>query len=218
MRNKEKQGQPARFEFGAVPLDLSIPSSVYAPSDDTEMLALAALERVPARAAVLEIGTGSGAVILSLAKSGKKFSKLAAVDIEKDAVETAKNNAAANSISSVKFVQSDLFESLPSASRFDFILFNPPYLPTADLDKVKGSLNSALDGGQDGLKTVRRFFAGADQHLSPGGKILMVVSSLQPKDKLEALLQKHHFARRSLSSKSFFFERLEVWELEQKAK
>ncbi len=206
------------FEFGAVSLDLSIPSSVYLPSDDTEMLALAALEQVPAGSSVLEIGTGSGVVILSLAKNKKKFSKLAAVDIEPSAVETAKKNAKENKIDFVQFVQSNLFDSLPANSKFDFILFNPPYLPTADLDKVKGSLNSALDGGTDGLDVVRRFLAEAGEHLTQGGKILIVVSSLQPKDKLEKILAEHRFLHRSLSSKSFFFEKLEVWMLEQRTK
>ena len=223
MRKKEKPAQPpaglpARFEFGAVPLELSIPSSVYLPSDDTEMLAQAAVENVPAGSSVLEIGTGSGAVILSLAKSGKKFGELMTVDIEPSAIEAAKNNAKTNKIDSAGFCVSDLFDSLPARSRFDFILFNPPYLPTSKMDKVKGSLNSALDGGPDGLRVVRRFLAEAGSHLVPGGKILLIVSSLQPKEKLEALLQKHHFAYHSLSSKSFFFERLEVWMLIQKAK
>lgn len=218
MRKKEKAGPPARFEFGAVQLNLSIPSSVYAPSDDTESMALAALEQVPAGVAVLEIGTGSGAVILSLAKTGKKFKELTAVDIEPSVIETAKKNAAGNGVSSVRFLQSDLFSGLSTSDKFDWVLFNPPYLPTSKMDKVKGSLNSALDGGPDGLRVVRRFLAEAGLHLAPGGKILMVVSSLQPKGKLGVLLQKHHFACRSLSSKSFFFEKLEVWELSQTPK
>ena len=202
-----------RFEVGKLMLELFVPSNVYCPSDDTEMLAEAALSCVPANSSVLEVGTGSGAVILALAKSGKKFEKLVAVDVEKEAVEAAKTNAKKNRIDSVEFICSDLFESLPASSRFDFILFNPPYLPTAKLDKVAGSLNSALDGGRDGLRVVRRFLADAGAHLAPGGKILLVVSSLQPKDKLQGLLAKNHFAHNSLLSKSFFFERLEVWEL-----
>lgn len=213
MRKKEKPGPPARFEFGAVLLDLSIPSSVYEPSDDTESMALAALEQVPAGSSVLEIGTGSGAVILSLAKSGKTFGKLIAVDIEPSAIEAAKKNAKANGMSSVHFLQSDLFSGLSANDKFDWILFNPPYLPTSKMDKVKGSLNSALSGGPDGLRVVRRFLAEAGPHLAPSGKILLIISSLQQKEKLEALLQKHHFTYHSLSSKSFFFEKLEVWML-----
>ena len=204
----------ASFEAGTIGLELSVPSSVYTPSDDTEMLAQAALENVPVRSSVLEIGTGSGAVILSLAKSGKKFSKMVAVDVEKDAVETAKSNAKKNKIDFVQFVQSDLFDSLPANSKFDFILFNPPYLPTAEIDKVAGSLNSALDGGPDGLRVVRRFLAEAGGHLRPNGHVLLIISSLQPKEKLEALVLRHGFSSRSLSSKSFFFEKLEVWLLQ----
>ncbi|VVB56799.1 putative S-adenosylmethionine-dependent methyltransferase [uncultured archaeon] len=208
-----------KFDFGPVSLLLTIPSSVYLPSDDTEMLAQAAQSQVPPGSSVLEIGTGSGAVILSLAKSGKKFKQLVAVDLNPDAVETAKKNAKENEIDSksVSFLQSDLFSSLPASSKFDFILFNPPYLPTSKLDKVKGALNSALDGGPDGLKTVRPFLAEAGKHLAPGGNILLVVSSLQPKDKLQALLARHPFSHSVLLSKSFFFEKLEIWELSQKA-
>ena len=202
-----------RFEAGRLSLELFVPSSVYSPSDDTEMLAETALMDITANSSVLEVGTGSGAVILTLAKTGKKFKTLVALDIEKDAVVAAGENAKKNGIDSVKFIQSDLFDSLPASSHFDWILFNPPYLPTSKLDKVKGSLNSALDGGPDGLRVVRRFLAEAGGHLSLGGKILLIVSSLQPKDKLEALLAKNHFAHQSLSSKSFFFEKLEVWEL-----
>ncbi|MCL6088925.1 MAG: methyltransferase [Candidatus Marsarchaeota archaeon] len=206
-----------RFEAGAIGLELSIPSSVYSPSDDTELLAESAIEKAQPGSSILEIGTGSGAVILSLAKSGKRFKELVAVDSEPAAVEAAKTNAKKNKIESVRFLQSDLFAALPARSLFDLILFNPPYLPTAKLDKVKGSLNSALDGGPDGLKVVRRFLVKAGRHLAPNGKILLVISSLQPKDKLEALLSRHGFSHHPLSSKSFFFERLEVWELSVKS-
>jgi release factor glutamine methyltransferase len=203
-----------RFDIGAIRLELADSPLVYAPSDDTELLASAALAAAVSGSSILEIGTGSGAVILSLAKSGQMFKALVAVDISKEAVETAKANAKKNGVPSaaVRFLQSDLFASLPS-SRFDLILFNPPYLPTAHSDKVKGSLNLALDGGRDGLKTVRRFLAEAGHFLAPDGRILLVVSSLQPQDKLEALLLQHHFAYNSLSSQSFFFERLQIWEL-----
>lgn len=204
-----------RFEVGRVVLELSDSSSVYSPSDDTQMLAEAAIAQVGPSSSILEIGTGSGAVIISLAKSGRKFSSLVAVDISLEAIKTARANAKKNGVPAraVQFLQSDLFSSLSVSSRFDFILFNPPYLPTKNTDKVRGSLNLALDGGRDGLKTVRPFLAKAKKHLALNGRILLVVSSLQPKDKLEALLQKNHLSYRSLSSQSFFFEQLEIWEL-----
>ncbi|VVC01930.1 putative S-adenosylmethionine-dependent methyltransferase [uncultured archaeon] len=202
-----------RFEVGGVALELVDSSSDYAPSDDTQMLPETALTNAHDGYSVLEIGTGSGAVILTLAKSSVKFTSLVAVDINADAVKTARANAKANKIESVKFFQSDLFASLPASSHFNLILFNPPYLPTANADKVAGSLNAAFDGGRDGLKVVRRFLARVGKHLAPSGHILLVVSSLQPKDKLEKLLVQHHFSYCMLSSQSFFFENLQVWEL-----
>ncbi len=202
-----------RFVSGSVSLELIVPTCVYISSDDTELLAAAALQQAKAGQSFLEIGTGSGAVILALAKSGKDFSQMAAVDISKEAVRAAKENAKDNGISCVRFLLSDLFDALPASSKYDLLLFNPPYLPTSKQDKVKGLLNAALDGGPDGLKIVRKFLAQAGAHLAPQGKILLVVSSLQPKDKLKVLMEKYHFSHLCLESKSFFFEKLEVWEL-----
>lgn len=209
----------AIFEFRSVRLELDIPPSVYEPSDDTRMLSEATMARCTGE--VLELGCGSGAVSIALAKQKNKNQKLEilACDISPEAIAAAKKNAAKNKIKNkIRFVASDLFSAVPASKKFDWILFNPPYLPTAKAEKVKGALNAALDGGPDGLRVVRKFLAQAKKHLQPKGRILLVVSSLQPQDKLLALLAAQGFAYRIVAQEHFFFEKLQVWEMEQRAK
>ncbi len=204
------------FEVGNISLQLDIPAGVYAPSDDTQMLAEAALREIVPLAMgrpihVLEIGCGSGAVSLALAKAGKCKS-IMACDISEEAVKAAKRNAAKNKIKAkIEFVVSNLFSAIPTSKKFDFILFNPPYLPTAATDKVKGKLNAALDGGKDGLKTVQPFLERAGAHMNKGGRILLVVSSLQPKERLVEIIESHRLAHKILAEQSFFFEKLQIW-------
>ncbi len=197
------------FECRGHALCLCVPNSVYPPSDDSQLLAQAALDACSGD--VLEMGCGSGAVSLLLALGGK-CAKIVALDLNPEAVSCAKANAKKNKIGGKKinFVVSDLFSSFPPSSRFDFILFNPPYMPTEGKETLSGHINHAFDGGKDGLDTVARFLAQAKNHLAPGGKILLVISSLQPKEKLDKLLARNGFHAEVLAEKRFFFEKLQV--------
>ncbi len=200
------------FELRGHSLLLRVPSSVYAPSDDSALLASVALDACFGD--VLEVGCGSGVVGILMALEGKCGS-LTLLDINPQAVACAKENARKNKIGAkkIKFICSDLFARLPASSHFDFILFNPPYLPTADGERFSGKINHAFDGGKDGLEAVAQFLARVKKHLAPGGKILLVASSLQPRAKLDKLLAKNKFSSKSLARESFFFEKLEVLEL-----
>ncbi|MFH1095274.1 MAG: HemK2/MTQ2 family protein methyltransferase [Candidatus Micrarchaeota archaeon] len=180
------------FESRGHSLLLRVPSSVYAPSDDSALLASVALDACFGD--VLEVGCGSGVVGILLALEGKCDS-LTLLDINPQAVACAKENARKNKIGAkIKFICSDLFVRLPASSHFDFILFNPPYLPTMQDEKLPGRINRAFDGGKDGLEAVAGFLARVKKHLAPGGKILLVASSLQPKEKLDKLIEKTDFA------------------------
>jgi len=92
--------------------------------------------------------------------------------------------------------------------KFDYILFNPPYLPTTKSDKIKGKLNLALDGGKDGRKVLDRFLKEFDRYLKPGGKIYLVHSSLSNWEKTKMILKKKGFGAKILEEQAFFFEKI----------
>lgn len=176
---------------------------VYEPAEDTFLL----MDSVSGirNKECLEIGTGSGMVASLLAKSGNNVT---ATDIEKIAVSCAKNNAKLNGVS-VKFKQADLFQEIKG--KFDVIIFNPPYLPTEAEDRVKGPLNTALDGGADGMAVTGRFLETAPQFLAPKGEIYVMISSLSPPDAIEKALS--GFEHKVVGRCKHFFEEIRCYRL-----
>jgi release factor glutamine methyltransferase len=169
-------------------LTLGVTPDVLIPRPDTECLvenALADLSRIRAslkRApSVLELATGSGAVILSLAADSPD-GRFFASDISIPALNVASANARCADISDrVLFFASDWFAAVNHGSAlFDMILVNPPYIPTADIPGLAPEIidyepRSALDGGGDGLDHIRHIIIEAGRFLSPGGLLLMEI-------------------------------------------
>jgi len=186
--------------YGA--LVLRVPDSVYRPAEDSLMLADAAAKL---HGDVLEIGCGSGIASLSAAKAG---CTVFGVDINPEAVECAGGNARNNNIKNAEFARSDLFSAVSPSKKFDGILFNPPYLPTSKEERIKGNLNRAFDGGEDGRAVLDRFLAEFDSHLKPGGTLLLVQSSLNDEKKTEAALRSLGYKIEVAAQENFFFERL----------
>lgn len=180
---------------------LEVPDDVYAPSDDSFLLADAAAFL---RGSVLEIGCGSGIASLSCAKAHSDNLVLG-VDISPSAVKAAKMNADRNMVPNALFTVSDLFSKV-GVQRFDAILFNPPYLPTDDSEVVKGPLNHAFDGGADGRKVLDRFLSEFDPYLKPGGTLLLIQSSLNGVEKTQSVLEGKGYKVRMMDSENFFFE------------
>ncbi|MCQ1538057.1 methyltransferase [Methanocalculus taiwanensis] len=143
-----------------------IPPQVYSPAEDTVLLLNASLRIVSPSDRVLEIGTGSGAIAAALMDFG---ATVAATDINPLAASYAYRRG-------VPVIRCNLFEGIRGS--FDLILFNPPYLPTAPDERIDDWLEYALDGGEDGRETIRRFLAAAPAFLSSNGKILLLISSL----------------------------------------
>ena len=163
--------------------ELRVHPEVYEPAEDSFALA----KHVPAFAKgdVLDMGTGSG--ILSIVASNEGTSLLG-VDVNPLAVENARFNSELNG-SGCEFTESDLFTELES--KFDLIMFNPPYLPTAEGEDVMGQINKAWDGGSNGREVIDRFLADAPDFLAPKGAILTLASSLSGiKETVEALRKK----------------------------
>ena len=167
-------------------LSFEVSPAVLIPRPDTETLVVAALDALKGVAAprILDLGTGSGCVAVSLAHA-LKAAGVTAVDVSPDALATARRNAAAHGVAErVVFLEGDLFAPLPPAASFDAIVSNPPYIapsefPALAVDVRDHEPRVALDGGPDGLSFYRRIAADAAKFLSPGGSLLVEIGSTQ---------------------------------------
>ncbi|MBD5555109.1 MAG: peptide chain release factor N(5)-glutamine methyltransferase [Roseburia sp.] len=161
-------------------LKFKVNSNVLIPRQDTETLVEEALKIVRPGMRVLDLCTGSGCVIVSIlhnAGGNAGGVKGYAVDISKQALIVAKENAKQNDVT-VNFERSDLFDNV--TGKFDVIVANPPYIPTAEIAKLMPEVRDfepteALDGKEDGLYFYRKMVEECGNYLNPGGKILFEI-------------------------------------------
>lgn len=153
------------------------------PRPETEQLVEIALELLRERPApaVLDVGTGSGVIALTLALE-LPTAAVTATDLSNDALALAEQNAAKLDASGrVRFIHGDLLP--PDAGPFDLIAANLPYIPSAEIDglapEVLRDPRSALDGGPDGLDLIRRLIADAPARLAAGGALLLEIGAGQ---------------------------------------
>lgn len=145
---------------------------VLIPRQDTELLVLEAEKKIRPGAAVLDMCTGSGCIIISLARRCR-ISAFAA-DISEGALAVAQENAAALQ-ADVAFFKSNLFEAVEG--KYDCIVSNPPYIASGEIPRLMPEVRDyepviALDGSADGLQFYRRIAANAKKFLKPGGWVL----------------------------------------------
>ncbi len=172
-------------------LELYITKDVLIPRPETELIVeiVADIARGKEGLNVLDIGTGSGAIAVSIAKYSPGTSVIA-TDISEKALETAKNNAVKHKVEDrVSFEKADLF---PAKGSFNIIVSNPPYIPTDSINSLQPEVKdfepvSALDGGIDGLDVYRRLIAGAAPYLNDNGHLILEVGQGQSKQVLEML-------------------------------
>jgi release factor glutamine methyltransferase len=147
---------------------------VFRPRSDTWMLARELVAGLPGPGAnVLELCTGSGAVALEAAAAG---ADVTAVDLSRRSVATVRLNARLRGLQ-VRALRGSLFEPV-AGRRFDLIATNPPYVPATSDNLPAHGAARAWDAGRDGRALIDPICAAAADHLSPGGAILMVHSSL----------------------------------------
>ena len=144
------------------------------PRPETELVAEAALAALPDGGAALDLCTGSGCIAVSLAL-GRKGARVTAVEISREALALARENALALG-AEVDLLEGDLYAPLPAGERFHVVVSNPPYVPSGELAglsrEVQREPRLALDGGPDGLDVLRRVVAGAPAVLLPGGTLV----------------------------------------------
>ena len=159
--------------------------AVLVPRPETELLveSVAKAAAGVGAASLLDLGTGSGAIIVSLLELLPQAAGTA-VDISAAALAVAGENAEAIGVSSrLTLVESDLFAGLPAGQAFDIIVSNPPYIPAADIAGLAADVQreprGALDGGSDGLDFYRRIAAGCGTWLKPDGLLAFEVGISQ---------------------------------------
>ena len=157
---------------------------VFRPPSDSWLLARVMRERGPARGArALDVFTGSGVLAVAAGQAGAR--EVTAIDISRRAALCARVNGRLNGVR-VRALRGDVFAPVRWQA-FDLITANPPYVP-GDQVPAAGAAR-AWEGGRTGRVLVDRFAAGVAEHLTPGGAVLMVVSSLTGEDETLAALR-----------------------------
>ncbi|MDR2349102.1 MAG: peptide chain release factor N(5)-glutamine methyltransferase [Deltaproteobacteria bacterium] len=166
-------------EFHGIPF--KVDSRVLVPRPETELIADEVLRLArktgDPKPSILDIGTGSGAIAVTLAKKLPE-SFVTASDLSPDALAAARENAEANGLANIAFILADLTDPpFPEDGEFDFVLANLPYVSSAEMAKLPPDVKNhepamALDGGPDGLDLYRRLVPKTKKLLKPGGRAL----------------------------------------------
>ena len=191
-------GEPIAYIVGKrefFGLDFAVSDAVLIPRPDTELIVELAIERLPAQGRLLDMGTGSGAIAVSVAHS-RPDATVTALDLSEAALAVARANAAANGVP-VRFLQSDWFGALQPDEGFALIASNPPYIAAGDDHLSQGDLRfepaGALTDHADGLSALRIIIAGAPDYLLPDAWLLLEHGYDQA-ESVRALLAQHGYA------------------------
>ncbi|MDA0336490.1 MAG: peptide chain release factor N(5)-glutamine methyltransferase [bacterium] len=190
-------GRPLQYitgDAGFRLLDLQVDERVLVPRPETEILveeALAFLGEQPA-GEVLDVGCGSGAIAVSIARECQA-ARVLATDLSAPALAVARGNAERHGVQDrIRFLCADLLVPMGADARFAAIVSNPPYIASADIAALQPEVRDhephlALDGGVDGLDVIRRLVPLAAAHLLAAGRVFIEVGAGQSAD-VEALL------------------------------
>jgi release factor glutamine methyltransferase len=207
-------GEPLQYILGHQEfwsIDFKVDPRVLIPRPETELLVKQSLSTLSEASLVqtpfvLEIGTGSGAIAISLAKEVRDIF-IAATDISREALLLAKENAkSAGVLHRISFVNADLlgpFRYLRDQEPFDLIVSNPPYIDRSEIQRLAREIRdyepiAALDGGEDGMEFYRRIISQAPSYLRRGGWLLLEVGEGQGEKVADQLERSGYFLRPQL--------------------
>ena len=209
-----KKSSSLKFRFNKLTINLH--PEVYEPAEDTFQI----LEtiKISSEKKIFEPGTGCGIIALHCAYLG---ANVVCSDINPYAIELTKKNYRANKhllSGNVDIRYGDLFFVLQPKELFDVIIFNPPYLPTSNYERVgkTGWFDIATDGGHTGLEITKRFIEDVKKFLLPLGKAYVIISSLSKKDKIHQIFSNCNLKYKIESQKNYDDEYLYVYCLEKK--
>ena len=179
-------GKPVAYLTGRrefFSLSFEVTPDVLIPRPETEMVVVRALDVLkasPAMSEIADIGTGSGALAVTIAKQAPRV-RVTAIDVSSAALAVAMRNAVKHKVDDrVEGIESDLFAAVPAERKFDVVVSNPPYVTTAELAELAADVRKfeprlALDGGTDGLSVINRLLPQAAARLKPGGWLVMEI-------------------------------------------
>jgi release factor glutamine methyltransferase len=162
-------------------IELKVSPAVLIPRPETELLAEQGwlyLNELDRECAFLDFGTGSGCISIAILKNAAK-AKAVAIDASAEALAIAKENATSTAVSErLKLECSDGFSELDKSEKFDLLISNPPYIPTAEIATLQAEVRQydppqALDGGEDGLQFYRLIAERGQELLRPLAKIML---------------------------------------------
>ncbi len=194
MKQEKLKGEPVQYVIGSTEFygsEFDIDKRALIPRPETEilvdLLVAKAKETIKKELRVLDIGTGSGVIAISIAKN-IIGARVDAIDVSSDAISLAKDNAAKNFVEQkIFFYEKDVFTFLKEAyingEKYDIIVSNPPYIKTSDLDslpdEVKREPVLALDGGADGLRFYREIIKSSRDLLNDNGMLFFEIGDGQ---------------------------------------
>lgn len=158
-------------------LTFKVTEAVLIPRPETELLVELALERIPVDQPlrILDLGTGSGAIAITLAKH-RPQTQVVAIDVSADALAVSRWNAKNLQVDNLSWVMGSWFDEL-SAQKFDLIISNPPYVAENDPHLRQGDLRFepqiALSAGSNGVACIRHIIEAAPKYLTNGGWLLL---------------------------------------------
>ena len=207
LEKQRAEGQPVAYLIGKKEffnIELKVAPGVLIPRPETELLVELTIDHIQSSCKktprILDLGTGSGAIGLALAKNLPN-AHVTCVDVSAEALQIAQQNARLLNLNSVKFLQSNCFDglttNLPAEDCvFDVIVSNPPYIPAGDHHLLMGDLrfepSSALTDDHDGLMAYRAIFKESPPYLAADGFILVEHGFDQSKQVCQLLQEQNY--------------------------
>jgi len=202
---RRAQSEPVAYLIGErefYSLTFQLTRDVLIPRPDTEVLVMELIERarnLPSPK-ILDLGTGSGCIAVTAAVNLPQAA-VTVVDVSPAVLEVARSNAMRHKVDSrMEFFEGDLFGPVSDGSRFDFIVSNPPYIPSGELAELQVDVRKhepqlALDGGPDGLDIIRRIVADLPRFLTESGTFLVEIDPPQSAAVQTMLSETGHFEK-----------------------